>query len=390
MNFVQIAWIMACSAAVALFIVGTRKWHRRWTSDFEAGQARKHHQGSPPRVGVLPLWAGMALGLAMLWESSAPDAAAGWALAMMSCSLPAVLLGLAEDLTKRVSPVLRLLGTVAAAALAMTVLGDRIERADLPMLDGVLAFIPPSVLLTMLVVCGFTHAMNLVDGLNGLACGLALVMLGGTTLVASHVQDHAVVQVCVMLACAVAGLWLVNFPRGLIFLGDGGAYFIGFMLVQIWLLMVHRHPELSPWLFVAVGAYPTTETLFSIYRRRFSGRRAKPAMRADRLHLHSLLYRRRAVPLARRWRWTAPWVPNAVTGLVLALAAAVPVGLAASAPSGTVWPLCVFAASAALYVLTFGRLLVRGPKPGPQRQPPSDASPKVAGVRLGVPRHTDP
>jgi UDP-N-acetylmuramyl pentapeptide phosphotransferase/UDP-N-acetylglucosamine-1-phosphate transferase len=67
---------------------------------------------------------------------------------------------------------------------------------------------------------------------------------------------------------AVLGFFLWNFPAGLIFLGDGGAYFLGFYVAEVSILLLVRNPEVSPLFPLLVCIYPVFETLFSIYRRR--------------------------------------------------------------------------------------------------------------------------
>jgi UDP-N-acetylmuramyl pentapeptide phosphotransferase/UDP-N-acetylglucosamine-1-phosphate transferase len=230
---------------------------------------------------------------------------------------------------------------------------------DVPLLDELLMFAPVSLLLTVLIVGGFTNAMNIMDGLHGLAGGLTLSMLLATAWVAYRLDDPLVIELCMVMASATVGFLLVNFPRGLIFLGDGGAYFLGFMLVQLWLCLLHRHGEVTPWLFLGIGAYPTIETVFSIYRRRFRNRRLQSAILADRLHLHCLAYRRVAI----RWRShrarQMTWRPNAACAATLALAGSLPALVAAQAPTSGIWQACVVALCAGLYVTGFRRLIAR-------------------------------
>jgi UDP-N-acetylmuramyl pentapeptide phosphotransferase/UDP-N-acetylglucosamine-1-phosphate transferase len=82
---------------------------------------------------------------------------------------------------------------------------------------------------------------------------------------------------------------MLNYPRGLIFAGDGGAYFWGFTLGLIGILLVQRHPQVSPWYPLLLLIYPIWETVFSTYRKLVRGQ--SPGM-ADALHLHQLVYRR--------------------------------------------------------------------------------------------------
>jgi UDP-GlcNAc:undecaprenyl-phosphate/decaprenyl-phosphate GlcNAc-1-phosphate transferase len=86
----------------------------------------------------------------------------------------------------------------------------------------------------------------------------------------------------------LVGFLLWNYPKGKVFLGDAGAYFIGFMYAELSIQLVARNADVSAWFVIALAAYPIVETLFSIYRRKVVRRTA--AMQPDTLHLHSLLY----------------------------------------------------------------------------------------------------
>jgi UDP-N-acetylmuramyl pentapeptide phosphotransferase/UDP-N-acetylglucosamine-1-phosphate transferase len=92
-----------------------------------------------------------------------------------------------------------------------------------------------------------------------------------------------------MLA-AIAGFFVWNYPRGLIFLGDGGAYLIGFWIAILSIMLVERNPAVSPWFALTINIYPIFETLFSIYRRMIH--QNKSPGQPDGIHFHMLIYRR--------------------------------------------------------------------------------------------------
>jgi UDP-N-acetylmuramyl pentapeptide phosphotransferase/UDP-N-acetylglucosamine-1-phosphate transferase len=171
------------------------------------------------------------------------------------------------------------------------------------------------------------------------------------------VGDSVVVNLCMVLGVAIVGFMLVNFPRGLMFLGDGAAYFIGFALAQIWMLLLARNTEISTWFVVAVAAHPTMETVFSMYRRRVYGRRGGAFTAADRLHLHSLVYRRRTLALVHRMPWLPRWAPNALAACMVMGIALLPMLAASAAPNSSAWCAGVAAASAFGYVLCFRHLI---------------------------------
>jgi UDP-N-acetylmuramyl pentapeptide phosphotransferase/UDP-N-acetylglucosamine-1-phosphate transferase len=81
-----------------------------------------------------------------------------------------------------------------------------------------------------------------------------------------------------------------NYPNGHIFLGDGGAYLIGLYIAVLSILLIQRHPNVSPFYALVVNAYPIFETLFTIWRRKVH--RGRKSMIPDGIHFHTLIYRR--------------------------------------------------------------------------------------------------
>jgi UDP-N-acetylmuramyl pentapeptide phosphotransferase/UDP-N-acetylglucosamine-1-phosphate transferase len=143
----------------------------------------------------------------------------------------------------------------------------------------------------MLVIAGFTHSVNLIDGFNGLASGQILLMLGSLAYISYQFGQEDLFVYSLLLSVLTLGFFCWNWPFGKIFLGDGGSYLLGFNVVIIGLSLVHRVPQLSPFAPILIGIYPLIETLFSIYRRVFISRVSMN--RPDSLHLHSLLFRRK-------------------------------------------------------------------------------------------------
>jgi UDP-GlcNAc:undecaprenyl-phosphate/decaprenyl-phosphate GlcNAc-1-phosphate transferase len=347
------------SLAGCLFLVYTRHLHAHWSADFEASGVQKHHEGSPPRVAGLALGLGLLVGLVLLWNAGKPAASATAVLLfkLCVCGVPVALLGLLEDTTKRVAPRWRMVGAALSALTGIWLLNAVVPSVGIGSLDRLFEWAPLAVLFTVLLVSGFTHAMNIVDGLNGLAGGLTLLMLAATAYAANQAQDTLIFELCLLLAAVVLGFLLVNFPRGAIFLGDGGAYFLGCALVQIWILLVIRNPgEISPWFILAVGFHPTMETIFSIVRRKLHPRK-RNATAPDRLHLHTLVYRRQSALLMARLPWADAWVANALASVTVVLIAVPPVALALLAPAHTGWQMGVVAFGVLAYLLWFGFLV---------------------------------
>ena len=292
------AWILGLPFIVSLLVTlavvlksrgqqDHSRWHR-WLRDHDMAGPQKFHAHPVPRVGG----AGVALGLLALclWADAHNADGLHPFLLLWLAALPVVVFGLAEDLTKRVSALWRLMATFVSALLALGLLGIAVVRTDIPGLDTLAQWAPASVALTCLVVGGTAHAINIIDGFNGLASMCAMLMLAAIAYVAWQVGDTFVMQWALACLAAVFGFFIFNYPAGLIFLGDGGAYLVGFVLAELILLLVQRNPSVSPIFGLLVCAYPIFELVFSMYRRKFL--HLKPSMAPDGIHLHSLIYRR--------------------------------------------------------------------------------------------------
>ncbi len=278
----------AVSLAVTLFVVRRAKFGSHLLKDHDLSGPQKFHTVPVPRVGGIAIVLGVLGGLAVLWVRL-PQTAAVAAL-LMVCALPAFGSGLTEDLTKTQSPRRRLFFTAVSAALAAVLMDAVIDRTSIPGLDWLVSFPVMAIIVTVFVVSGVANALNIIDGFNGLASMCAVLMLVSIGYVAFQVDDMLIVWLAVAGVGAVLGFFVWNFPAGLIFLGDGGAYFLGFFIAELAILLLHRNPSVSPMFPLLVCIYPVFETVFSVYRRVML--RNQPAGMPDGIHLHSLIYRR--------------------------------------------------------------------------------------------------
>ncbi len=345
-DVVLAAWLAAgASLAVCLALVLTRHWHGRFTFDGTEG-VQKFHVAPTPRVGGVGVVIGLVLACSRL------DAGAARLLvALLVAGLPALASGLGEDLTGRVSVRVRLLATMASGALAWWLAGAALRRIDLAPVDALLVWTPASVLFTAFAVGGVANAINIIDGLHGLAAGVLVIALSALGLLAAGAGDLQVAALCLVVAGATLGFGLVNFPAGRIFLGDGGAYLLGYLLAALAVLVAMRNPQVSPWAALMACAYPILEVIFSVLRRM---RRRLPPGHPDRLHLHSLIQRR---IVRKAWPGLGPNFQNAaVSPLVWCLAAAPALcGLLFREQTGVL--MALFASFAVLYALAYRRLV---------------------------------
>lgn len=282
------AWVLllvlASSLSGSFVLVLTQKWHGRVSLDHDTTGIQKIHRLPVPRVGGIGIAFSLAIGAIVC---SATDSTAGHVMpTLLVCALPAFAAGLLEDLTKRVSVRARLLASFASALAAVWLLDAQLFKLDTPGLDTLMGIAPLAVLFTCFAVSGVTNAINIVDGLNGLASGSVAIMLGGLGAMAWMQGDLLVLQLCLAGVAAMLGFMVLNFPFGKIFLGDGGAYLAGFWLAECAVLLLTRNPDISTWGVLLVCFYPVWETAFSMYRRMLN---KAGSGSADMQHLHHLV-----------------------------------------------------------------------------------------------------
>jgi UDP-GlcNAc:undecaprenyl-phosphate GlcNAc-1-phosphate transferase len=259
---------------------------------------QKFHVNPTSRLGGIAIFLGLASsglavpGIVFMVEEQQELSAEFqyYSFCFLVASIPVWLAGLTEDLTNKVGPTLRLLMATISAALLFGTLGISVNRTDVLLIDLLLSIPGATLLVTLLVVAGFTHSVNIVDGFHGLACGLVIITLSALSLLAFNAGDALLLKMCLTSLAVVLGFFIFNWPKGAIFLGDAGAYLIGFWVVELGILLVMRNPQISPMTPVVTGLLPLIETLFSIYRRNIL--RSHPVNQPDSLHLHSLVYRR--------------------------------------------------------------------------------------------------
>lgn len=275
------------SALLTLFVIKQARLHSS-ALDTDLFGVQKVHARAVPRIG------GVGIFLAVVFAGAiatlrAPAIGQG-ILLLLLCSSVAFAGGVVEDFTKSVSASRRLLLTMAAAAMGYFLLDARIERLDWISSVWPLSYVWITLPLTVLAVAGIANAINIIDGFNGLATVVTICMLLSLAYVALQVNDMFVLVAALIVAGAAAGFLIWNYPAGWIFLGDGGAYFLGFMLGELAVLLVIRNPQVSTWYAALLLIYPVFETLFSAYRRLFL--RGQSPGTPDGIHLHSLIFRR--------------------------------------------------------------------------------------------------
>jgi UDP-N-acetylmuramyl pentapeptide phosphotransferase/UDP-N-acetylglucosamine-1-phosphate transferase len=278
----------SASAFTCYLIVRYEALHSGWSADPVEAGPQKFHAAPTPRIGGLGVMVGLFVsGAALLLTGQSTIFIEEFGLLVIA-GLPAFLGGITEDATKSVSVPARLMLTMVAAGVGVWLLGAVLPRLDVPGIDALLRWTPFAIAFTIFAVGGVANAINIIDGYNGLAAGHAAIVLAAMAYVSIQVGDGFLFTSALAMLGALLGFLAWNYPKGKIFLGDGGAYLLGFWLAELSVLLVVRHPEVSPWFPMLLLVYPIFETLFSMFRRRVM-HGVSPGQ-PDRMHLHQVIY----------------------------------------------------------------------------------------------------
>lgn len=240
---------------------------------------RKVHQKVMPRLGGLAIYISFLIGFLVLQPTSP------YLVPILLGSFIIIVTGFLDDLYE-LSAKWKLLGQIAAASVVIYG-GVQVNFVNLPF-DGILYLGWFGIPLTLLWIVGITNAINLIDGLDGLAAGVSSIVLITLTGIAFMMGNTFAVAMGVILLGSTLGFLIYNFNPAKIFMGDTGALFLGFMISVISLLGFKNVTLFSLLIPVIILGVPISDTLFAIIRRVVN---KKPLSAPDKSHLHHCLLR---------------------------------------------------------------------------------------------------
>jgi len=282
--------VVAASTALVVALALTPAVRRvaRAIGAVDTPGGRRIHGRTTARLGGIAIVAGYltafsvvrATGLMPLGVLETPT------LAFLGGAVLIALVGALDDI-RGIGAKAKLAAQVAAATVAW-VGGARLSTLDVPMLGHVVLPALVSYCGTVFWLIAFVNAVNLIDGLDGLAGGLAFFAAVTNTIVAVITENHVAATLNAALGGAVVGFLVYNFNPATIFMGDTGSMFLGFALGGATLLTGRQKESTIVSLLVPVIALglPVTDTIFAMVRRAVARR---SIFAADRGHIHHRL-----------------------------------------------------------------------------------------------------
>lgn len=302
-----ISFVVSVAFCLAFLLFFKTNFTFFYRNDLSARQAS--HVSPALRLGGVALVAGVCV--AALFVDGSPVL---WTV--LFCMLPIFACGLLEDAGRFQSAKMRLSMAAVSSALVIHFSGMHLSRVGITGVDQIFSYAPVAVAFTLFSTVGIVHAFNLVDGLNGLAGAVTLVATAGLGIVAHTAGAETMIIAGPAIIGATVGFVALNFPGVRIFLGDAGAYSLGFILAWLSIFLMNEVPTISPWAVVMLFFWPVTDTLVAMWRRQTTG---VPMGRPDRLHFHQVVMRSLEIAVLRRKnrRITNPLTTLIVTPLML-------------------------------------------------------------------------
>lgn len=266
---------------LAVLITPVVKWLAFRVGATDKPNQRRVHQKIMPRLGGLAIFISFIVGYFVLQPASP------YATAIVIGATIIVLTGVLDDIYE-LPPKWKLLGQIIAA-IVVVYGGIRVDFINLPF-GGHLQFGLLSIPITMLWIIGITNAINLIDGLDGLAAGvssIALVTIAGMAATMGNTYVF-VFAMSLLLLGSTLGFLLYNFHPAKIFMGDTGALFLGYMISVLSLLGFKNVTVFSLIIPILILGVPISDTLFAIVRRIVN---KQPLSAPDKSHLHHCLLR---------------------------------------------------------------------------------------------------
>jgi len=195
-----------------------------------------------------------------------------------------VLVGAYDD-RHNISPKLKLLGQVAAASV-VTSCGLYVNYVQLPFGDAINVYPWVGVVITILWIVGVSNAVNLIDGLDGLAGGVCAIGTFTIMVLAIVTSNWSVALLSAVLLGSIVGFLFFNFHPASIFMGDTGSLFLGFSLATLSVLGFKSAVAISFLVPILILGVPLSDTFLAIVRRKLNN---KPISVADKGHLHHCL-----------------------------------------------------------------------------------------------------
>lgn len=277
---ISIPYVLVMACILALIITPLIKKLAVKIGATDAPNARKVHTKVMPRLGGVAIYA--AFTLTVLFTQNLNNHIIG----LLIGGTVITMVGFIDDVYG-LSPKLKLLGQLVAAVI-LIIFDYKVRFITNPLGAGAIIDLDYlAIPVTLFWIIGITNAVNLIDGLDGLAAGTSAIAAVTMALVGWFNGQTAAASLALILAASILGFLRYNFHPAKIFMGDSGSLFLGFTLGALAISGLTKGATvISLFIPVVILGIPIMDTLFAIVRRFSNG---KPIFQPDKKHLHHCL-----------------------------------------------------------------------------------------------------
>ncbi|MBR3228139.1 MAG: undecaprenyl/decaprenyl-phosphate alpha-N-acetylglucosaminyl 1-phosphate transferase [Erysipelotrichaceae bacterium] len=265
------------SFLISLFLTPLAKKIGLSINAYAVENNRTVHHGKIVRIGGLAMYVSFIITMAIFVH---PDSTFD-AIIIGACIV--FLGGLLDDMFD-LKPIIKFAIQIVAALYVVLV--GKIQLTEMNLVFFTVEVSAINVFISVLWIVGVTNAINLIDGLDGLSCGISIIVLCVIGFIGYQMRRIDVAIVALILSGAIAGVLPYNFHPASIFVGDSGALFMGFMISCLSLLGFKSSTFISLMFPLIILFIPLADTTLAIIRRKANGHKISEA---DRSHLHHVL-----------------------------------------------------------------------------------------------------
>ena len=230
-------------------------------------------------------------------------------ISLFLLSFGTFVIGFVEDLRQNLKPILRLVLCFCISSLTINFLSVQITHVNINIIDNFLLSSSISFFVTVIAITTLIQSFNIIDGLNGLAVISAKFIIGSISVISYLHDDFLIMVMCLMILGPLLAIFIFNFPFGKIFLGDGGAYFLGIWIAVLVIMLSERNAEVSPFCSLLIVLFPIYETLRSFFRR-FAKDISQTTL-PDFKHFHSIIYK-----IVNKLNFNYSWQTNSLASTI--------------------------------------------------------------------------
>jgi len=277
----QIIILLAVALVTALFITPLSSRLARRIGAVDHPDHRKSHSEPTPRLGGLGIAAALLLPLLLFFDSEP------MAVAFLAGGLIAVATGFIDDIVS-VRPRYKFSGQILAVAAFLILGGPSLTSFGDLLGFGAIDLGPFGILLTFVCIVGVMNAVNLIDGLDGLAGGLSFIASIFLGIFALHLGDWLCLTIAVLLAGSLLGFLYYNIFPAKLFMGDTGSLLLGYSLAAMAVMLVESNGgeetlSIAPVSMALIVALPVVDMFQVMARRILHG---ESPFSPDKNHLH--------------------------------------------------------------------------------------------------------